>query len=80
MNKNILEVINKVAKQQNLKVTLTEESKSHTLKDLGLDSLSVIGLIVGVEDELSIKITDEDLVKIKTVEQLVSALEKAKKI
>ena len=80
MNKNILEVINKVAKQQNLKISLNEENKSHTLKDLGLDSLSVIGLIVGVEDELSIKIADEDLVKIKTVEQLVSALEKAKKI
>lgn len=80
MNKNILDIINKVAKQQNIKIILSEANRKSTLKDLGLDSLSVIGLIVGVEDELSIKITDEDLVKIKNVEQLVTALEKARKI
>ena len=77
MNKEILEKIKKIAKEQKLNVDLSVENKDKSLKELGLDSLAVIGVIVKLENELKIYISDEILGKIQTLEQLVAAVEEA---
>lgn len=77
MNKEILEKIKKIAKEQKLKVDLSVDNKDKSLKELGLDSLAVIGVIVKLENELKIYISDEILGKIQTLEQLVAAVEEA---
>ena len=77
MNKDILNKINKIAKDLN--INLSVENKDKTLKELGLDSLAVIGVIVKLENELKIHVSDEVLGGIKTLEQLVAAIEKAVK-
>ena len=48
MNKDILNKINKIAKDLN--INLSVENKDKTLKELGLDSLAVIGVIVKLEN------------------------------
>lgn len=75
MNNEILEKIKKIAKEQKLNVDLSANNKDKSLKELGLDSLAVIGVIVKLENELKIYISDEVLSKIQTLEQLVAAVE-----
>ena len=79
MDKNILRKINKIAKQQEVNIVFDDSNKNMTLKELGLDSLSIVSILVGVEDELGVHLPDEVLGDIKTVEQLVDVFEKAKK-
>ncbi|MGI6109878.1 MAG: acyl carrier protein [Eubacteriaceae bacterium] len=44
--------------------------------DLGADSLSVIEMVMSFEDEFDTQIPDEELEKIKTVGDIVDALDK----
>ena len=43
--------------------------------DLGADSLDVVELVMGLEEEFDIEIPDEDAEQIKTVEQAVSYID-----
>lgn len=45
------------------------------IDDLGADSLDVVDLVIGFEDEFEIEIPDEDAEKIQTVEQAVKYIE-----
>ena len=52
---------------------ITEHS---LLSDIGLDSLDLFSIIVRIENEYSIKIEDEELIKIKTVSDALNILKK----
>ncbi len=43
--------------------------------DLGADSLDVVDLVIGFEDEFEIQIPDEDAEKIQTVKQAVDYID-----
>ncbi|MBI2843094.1 MAG: acyl carrier protein [Armatimonadetes bacterium] len=43
--------------------------------DLGADSLDVVDLVMGLEEEFDIEIPDEDAEKIQTVEHAVSYID-----
>ena len=45
-------------------------------EDLGIDSLDAVELVMAVEENLGIKIPDEELPNMKTVEDIVKCLEK----
>jgi len=49
--------------------------ESSTLNDLGMDSLDVVELIMQIEDEFLIEISDELLDSIVTVDDLVKVVE-----
>jgi len=49
------------------KITL----EARFVEDLGLDSLDVVELVMAVEDEFSIEISDEEAEKLLTVQQVV---------
>lgn len=51
-------------------------AESSLVDDLGADSLDIIELVMSFEDEFGVKMPDEDLEKIKTVGDIVNALEK----
>jgi len=44
--------------------------------DIGADSLDVVELIMSIEDEFGISISDEDAAQLRTVRKIVEFLEK----
>ena len=57
-----------------------EESKitleSEVVKDLGADSLDVVQLLMALEDEFGITVSEDEATKIKTVGDIVELIEK----
>ncbi len=45
------------------------------INDLGADSLDVVELVMGLEEEFEIEIPDEDAEKIKTVQEAVDYID-----
>lgn len=54
--------------------TVSQESK--IAEDLGADSIDAIELIMGIEEEFDIEISDDEAMSIKTVGDLVKVIEK----
>lgn len=52
--------------------TLTEESN---FKDLGIDSLDLVDLVFQMEEALDVQFEDEELLRIKTVGDLIRLVE-----
>lgn len=53
------------------------QADSHFIHDLGLDSLDAVELVMALEDEFSIEISDADAEKIMSVGSAVEHIEKA---
>ena len=51
------------------------KSESRFIEDLGMDSLDTVELIMAVEVEFNIEISDDDAEKIKTFDEAVAYLE-----
>ena len=56
------------------KDTITDET--HFINDLGADSLDTVELVMELEDEFGISISDEEAEKIQTVGDAVKYIEK----
>lgn len=48
---------------------------SNLVEDLGADSLDIVELSLALEENFDISVQDEDLEKIRTVEEIVSYIE-----
>lgn len=78
MKENIVKLaIKKVAEKNKIKIDF--ENPDLTLKDLNVDSLALLNLIFNIENELNVRLKDDELVKIKNLKELISAFEKALK-
>ena len=49
--------------------------KTSIINDLGADSLDVVDLLMTIDDEFGVEVPDEDVEKVKTVEDLVAYIE-----
>jgi acyl carrier protein len=49
---------------------------SSTLKDAGIDSLEVMNVFLGIEEKYGIKIPDEDVDALNTIDSIVAYLQK----
>ena len=67
-----------LAKQLNLPADKTE-ADSDIIKDLGPDSLDVVELLISLEDDYGISIPEDDIVNVKTVQDIVDMIEKFQK-
>ena len=67
-----------LAKQLNLKPEQITP-QSDVVKDLGADSLDVVELLISLEDEYGISIPEDDIVNVKTVQDIVDMIEKLEK-
>ena len=76
---NTFERVRKVLVEQ-LDVSEDEVTlEASIVDDLGADSLDVVEIVMGLEEEFDVEIPDEDAEKITTVQQVVSYVdEKAK--
>ncbi len=53
--------------------------QTNLVDDLGADSLDVVELIMTFEDEFGITLPDEDVSKMKTIQDIVDYIKKIKK-
>ena len=53
-------------------------AKASFIDDLGADSLDIVELVMALEEEYEIEISDEDAEKIKTVQDIVTYIEEHK--
>ena len=63
-----------IAKQLNISPEVVTEEKE-IVKDLGADSLDVVEMLMNLEEAYSVSIPDEEAIKIKTVGDIVKALD-----
>ena len=73
---NIMEELKKVLKQRGISKTVDLNTN---FKDLGLDSLDLMDLVILAEEKLLIRIPDDKLTEIKTVNDLVKIIDDLKK-
>lgn len=66
-----------ISKQLNKPVEMVTEDKE-VVKDLGADSLDVVEMLMNLEEECGITISEDDAVNIKTVGDIISLIEKNK--
>lgn len=52
--------------------------EAHFIDDLGADSLDTVELVMALEEEFGIEISDEDAEKIQTVGDVIKFIEKLK--
>jgi acyl carrier protein len=71
-----LEKVKKLlAEQLNINAdTITESSR--VIEDLGADSLDVVEMLMVLEDEFNVTVSDEESLKLKTVGDIVSLIDK----
>ena len=67
-----------ISKQLNKPVDAITDDKE-VVKDLGADSLDVVEMLMNLEEECGITISEEDAVNIKTVGDIIALIEKEKK-
>ena len=73
------DILSRVIKVTVAKLRVAEEevtSAASFQEDLGADSLDVVDLVMAFEDEFDIKIPDEDVSEIKTVQDAVNYITK----
>ena len=76
---NTLERVRKVVVEQ---LEVKEEQvtpEASFMDDLGADSLDVVELVMGLEEEFDIEIPDEDAEKIATVQNAITYIEEKTK-
>lgn len=72
MDRSKVEEIVKKVVAENLGASMDKiESTSHIQDDLGADSLDVVELVMALEEEFEMEITDEEAEKLMTVEEIV---------
>lgn len=62
-----------LASQLNIKADKIT-GKSNIIEDLGADSLDVVELLMTLEDDFGVAVTDEEAVQLKTVDDIVKLL------
>ena len=79
MNNDIFEKLKAIAVNQ---IGIDEDKvkpESDIIKDLGADSLDVVELLISLEDDYGISIPEDDIVNVKTVQDIVDMIEKLEK-
>ena len=71
-------VLEKVKSLLSAQLGIKEERiqpKSRILEDLGADSLDLVELLMTLEDEFNVTVSDEEAIKLKTVDDIVKIIE-----
>ncbi|WP_412032180.1 acyl carrier protein [Malacoplasma muris] len=72
---SMIEKINKVLAKSTSNLKLNKSNMDKTIKELGLDSLELMEIIVQIEEEFKITLDDEKLVNLKTPNDLIKLVE-----
>ena len=72
IQKAVIEVIS-----ESLGLGVEEITKESSLNELNIDSLSLIGILIDIEDKFEIEIPDEEAEKFQTVEDVIEYIKKS---
>ncbi|BAC44206.1 acyl carrier protein [Malacoplasma penetrans HF-2] len=67
--------VNKVLEKNHSSLKINNKNINSNLKDLGLNSLDMLEMIVQVEEQLKISLPDEKLIEIKTPSDLLNLIQ-----
>lgn len=68
------EIKDMLAKQLRIDIN-TIQDDSNIMEDLGVDSIDLVELLMGIEEKLGIVVPDEDAVNLKTVKDVADYIE-----
>lgn len=77
--KDIIKEINNILNTKSIKVKINEETINKTFKELGADSLTLLELVMDLEEKFKITLPDEELMNIKSANDLVQLISKSLK-
>lgn len=75
---NIKNDVIKIIKNE-LNIDLNEKKMGINFKEFGVDSLEIMELIIKIESEFDLSFPDNELLKLKTVNDLIGLIEQIKK-
>ncbi|WPL37057.1 phosphopantetheine-binding protein [Malacoplasma iowae] len=75
---NIKNDVIKIIKNE-LNIDLNEKKMGINFKEFGVDSLEIMELIIKIESEFDLSFPDDELIKLKTVNDLIGLIEQIKK-
>ena len=87
INFDIIDVVNLMNEQENeikyLKSLLDYdlvriEKQSEIIKDLGADSLDIVEMLMGLEEEFGIEVSEDEAVALRTVGDIVAVIDSKK--
>ena len=73
MKEKILNIIKKFAKKNKIDIDFDVSTYGIEFKNLGIDSITVLNILVIIEKQLGVRLDDSQLIKIKTINQLIDA-------
>lgn len=76
---NTIDKINTILTKNKINVKLNKSHLDQNMKQLGIDSITVMSIIVQIEDELGITLDNDKLVNLKTVQDLIDAIDSINK-
>ncbi len=79
MKEKILSIIKKFAKKNKINIDFVDANYGIEFKNLGIDSITVLNIIVIIEKQLGVRLDDSQLIKIKTINQLIDAFKQKTK-
>lgn len=72
---NTIDKINTILAKNKINVKLNKTHLDQNMKQLGIDSITVMSIIVQIEDELGITLDNDKLINLKTVQDLIDAID-----
>lgn len=75
MNNNIFEKLKAIAVNQIGIDEALVKPESDIIKDLGLDSLDIVDMLMSVEEEFGVSVDDGNVAEMKTVADVVNFIE-----
>ncbi len=73
-----MDYFEKIKQRLSSKVKGKEITEDSNLKDLGIDSLDLVDLVFELEEEIGVEFDDEELLQIKTVQDLMNLIDAKK--
>ncbi len=68
----------KIKERLSTKVKGKDITKETSFKDLGVDSLDLVDLVFELEEEIGVTFEDDELLKLKTIQDLLDLLDSKK--
>ena len=71
---SVINEINKILQEKNISLKINNDNISKNFKDLGTDSLQLLEVIMNIEEKFNITFPDEELVKVKSGNELIELI------